>query len=103
MGKRSGILPAGNTCQQNQQHYLIRVLDVSGPAKLHYLVESKSYQCYESENGELFAEVDEIKYRKHHYSGVNLPDYWEPYTETVSYRITVNENELYFEKVQKTA
>ena len=58
---------------------------------------------YESENGELFAEVDEIKYRKHHYSGVNLPDYWEPYTETVTYRITVNENGLYFEKVQKTA
>lgn len=58
---------------------------------------------YERENGGLFAEVDEIKYRKHHYSDVNLPDYWEPYTETVTYRITVNENELYFEKVQKTA
>lgn len=58
---------------------------------------------YESENGELFAEVDEIKYRKHHYSGVNLPDNPVPYTETVIYKVTVDENGLNFEKVEKTA
>ena len=55
---------------------------------------------YENENGELFAEVDEIKYRQHHYSGVSLPSYWEPYTETVIYEVNVNENGLTFTKMQ---
>ena len=62
---------------------------------------AESLIIYESENGELFAEVDEIKYRKHHYSGVNLPDYWEPYTETVIYKVNVNENGLTFTKTEK--
>ena len=55
---------------------------------------------YESENGELFAEVDEIKYRRKQYSGVNLPDYWEPYTETVIYKVNVDENGLSFTKAE---
>lgn len=58
---------------------------------------------FEGENGELFAEADVIEYRLHHYSGVSLPSYWEPYTETVVYKVTVDENGLDFEKVQKTA
>ncbi len=57
---------------------------------------------FHEESGELFAEVDKIKYRKHHY-GVSRPDSWEPYTETVIYKVTVDENGLDFEKVQKTA
>ncbi len=58
---------------------------------------------FEGENGELFAEADVIEYRLHHYSGVSLPSYWEPYTETVVYKVTVDEKGIYFEKVQKTA
>lgn len=55
---------------------------------------------YESENGELFAEADIIECRLHHYSGVSLPSYWEPYTETVIYKVNVNENGLTFTKTQ---
>ena len=50
--------------------------------------------------GELFAEADEIKYRRKQYSGVNLPDYWEPYTETVIYKVNVEENGLSFTKAE---
>ncbi len=55
---------------------------------------------FEDENGELFAEADEIKYRRKQYSGVSLPDYWEPYTETVIYKVNVDENGLSFTKAE---
>lgn len=55
---------------------------------------------FEDENGELFAEADEIKYRRKQYSGVNLLDYWEPYTETVIYKVNVDENGLSFTKAE---
>ena len=55
---------------------------------------------FEDENGELFAEADEIKYRRKQYSGVSLPSYWEPYTETVIYNVNVDENGLSFTKAE---
>ena len=53
---------------------------------------------YEDEDGNVFAEVAEIKYKQKQYSGVDRPPYWEAYNETVTYRVTADQSGFYFTK-----
>ena len=53
---------------------------------------------YEDEDGNVFAEVAEIKYKQKQYSGVYSPPYWEAYNETVTYKVTADQSGFYFTK-----
>lgn len=98
-----GITPLLSSLQKSPSHSVNAAVWENGEIKyfvfLPFEHRVSDIRFYE-DSGELFAEVDEIKYERKHYSGVALPDYAEEINETVIYKVTADESGLAFTKTE---